>query len=570
MKLSDNAIIYSLRKSFEYLPNSFKRRSIFLFFGILINSAFDLLGIAAVLPLIAAILKDGFIHHNKILSFLFETGGFKSDTNFILILSMIIFGVILIKNLFGLWIQKTQYKFSFDAYRVVSNQVFQSAYNKGFTFFKSNNSNTILNEVTFIPQAFSNKILIILFQFFNELVIMIFIVWGLVIFDPYIVGILILILAPFFYGFYGLTKEKIAIYSERLAGLNGVISRPIFEVIFGYTDTKIGGVFSSFRKTYDKAIKEKSSISVNNQVIQQIPNRLVEIVVLLAILLMLLYGVFILKDNESLLTVLSVFGVAAFRAVPSFNRLILNFVNIKGHQYVFKTLDQYLPLIESTNVQENVVFKNSIRIKNIFFKFNDGVELFSSFSEEINKGEVVGIIGKSGSGKTTLMNILLGFLRPTEGSILIDNLVLNENNIASWQNKIGYVCQDVFLVDGSVAQNVAFGLAEDQINQDQLKKVLEKAQLTDVVDSLENGVKTNIGERGTKLSGGQRQRIGIARALYHGAEVLFFDEATSALDNDTEFEITEAIQSLNNGDLTMVIIAHRQSTLKYCDRLIRM
>lgn len=570
MKLSDNAIVYSLRKSFEYLPNSFKRRSIILFIGILINSAFDLIGIAAVLPLIAAILKDGFIHHNKVLSFLFDNGGFKSDANFILFLSLNIFGVILIKNLFGLWIQKNQYKFSFDAYRIISNQVFQSAYNKGYTFFKNNNSNDLMNEISYIPQAFSNQILIKIFQFLNEFVVILLVLGSLVIYDPFIVSVLMLILLPFFYGFYKMSKDKMAFYSERISSLNVVISRPIFEVIFGYTDTKIGGVFSSFRHTYDKAVYEKSDVSIKHQLIQQIPNRLVEIIVLMAVLLMLLYGVFVLNDNEALLAMLSVFGLAAFRAVPSFNRLMLSFVNIKGQQFVFNTLEKYLPLKSLNEDKTEVKFEEMIKIEDLCFEFSDGINLFNKFNEEINKGEVIGFVGKSGSGKTTLMNILLGFLNPTAGNIIIDNVELNEESVASWQEKIGYVSQDVFLIDGSVAENVAYGYSEKEIDKNQLKKVLEKAQLNEVVASLVNGVSTNIGERGTKLSGGQRQRIGIARALYHGAEVLFFDEATSALDSETESEITEAIQSLNDGTLTMIIIAHRESTLKYCNRIIRL
>ena len=361
------------------------------------------------------------------------------------------------------------------------------------------------------------------------------------------------------------------LYNERLAKLNGLITRPIFEVIFGYTDTKIGGVFSSFKSTYDKAVGEKSDLNVKKEVIQQVPNRLVEVVVLMAVMLMLLYGIFILKDNEALLAMLSVFGLSAFRAVPSFNRLMLSFVNIKGQQYIFKNLDKYLPLKkQSCQIEQQLEFKNCLRLKDLNFCFTEGVSLFKNYNEEIKKGEVVSIVGKSGSGKTTLMNIMLGFLKPTSGKVMIDEVTLDEHNISLWQHKIGYVSQDVFLVDGTMAENIAFGSLANEINEIQISSVLDRTQLTEVVSSLEKGIHTNIGERGTKLSGGQRQRIGIARALYHGAEVLFFDEATSALDNETEFEITEALQSLNTGELTMVIIAHRESTLKYCDRLIKM
>lgn len=552
------------------MPSSYKIRAVGLLLGILVNSLFDLIGIAAVLPLIATILKEDFIHSNAFLSWIYVKGGFTSDNSFIAFLSAVIFLTIVVKNLFGLWIQKTQYQFTFDAFRVVSNQVLQSAYNKGFTFFKNNNSNEILNEVSYIPHAFSKLLLTKLFQFLNEFVIMGFVVIGLIVYDPKIIGLLIVILVPFFYSFYSLSKSRVSFYSKRLADLNALISKPVYELIFGYTDVRIGGVFESFRGRYDKGIKEKSQVSIKNQVLQQIPNRMVEIIVLMALLIMLLYGVFVLRDHEKLLTMLSVFGLASFRAVPSFNRLMLSYMDIKGQQFALSSLDRYLPFHSLNINQTDLIYNSSITIKDLAFQFEDGVQLFEGFNQIIKKGEVVGVVGKSGSGKTTLMNLLLGFLKPTSGAIYIDGVELNNELIESWHHKIGYVSQDVFILDGTVADNVAIGIDKHQVNNDQLNAVLNKARLTEVVNELVDGVNTNIGERGTKLSGGQRQRIGIARALYHGAEVLFFDEATSALDNETESEITEAIQSLNTGELTMIIIAHRESTFKYCDRLINM
>jgi len=238
-------------------------------------------------------------------------------------------------------------------------------------------------------------------------------------------------------------------------------------------------------------------------------------------------------------------------------------------EYTFDVISQVKDFKPDTIKKEPISFNKEIKIENISFCFADtSVNTLSNVNITISKGESLGIMGPSGSGKTTLMNLLLGFWQPNEGEIYIDNTVLSTATLDAWRKHIGYVQQDVYIVDASVAENVAFGMNKDEIDFEKLEKVLRQASLWDFVQTLPDNIDTNIGERGAKLSGGQRQRVGIARALYSGADVLFFDEATSALDTQTETEITEAIRSLSDGNLTIVIIAHRHTTLTYCTRII--
>ncbi|MEP7170954.1 MAG: ATP-binding cassette domain-containing protein, partial [Bacteroidota bacterium] len=221
------------------------------------------------------------------------------------------------------------------------------------------------------------------------------------------------------------------------------------------------------------------------------------------------------------------------------------------------------PGVRITGLQ---VFEKEIMIRDVSFRFPDSDQaVINHLSFTIKKGEKIGFVGTSGSGKTTLMNILLRFYIENTGDVLVDGVKLTRDNMSGWRKKIGYVKQDIFLIDGTVKENIAFG--EDEVDEVRLMKAIKQASLDKFVQSLPEGVNTLIGEHGSRLSGGQKQRIGIARSLYRNAEILIFDEATSALDNATEQEVTESIDSLSETNKTIFIIAHRITTLKNCDKI---
>ena len=210
-----------------------------------------------------------------------------------------------------------------------------------------------------------------------------------------------------------------------------------------------------------------------------------------------------------------------------------------------------------------------VEIKNLS-KSYDGTLVLDNLNLILDSAQPICIMAPSGRGKTTLFNLILGLYRPTSGKIEVDGVELTDTNIRKWQNSVGYVSQSVFITEGTIAENIAFGIEPNNIDYTRLYKVLEHADLKDFTDSLEHGINTRIGEQGSRLSGGQRQRIGIARALYKGCDILLFDEATSSLDNTTEQNINSAIERLSaeNRALTIVVIAHRDSSLGYCDRII--
>jgi ABC-type multidrug transport system fused ATPase/permease subunit len=275
----------------------------------------------------------------------------------------------------------------------------------------------------------------------------------------------------------------------------------------------------------------------------------------------------------SMMASLILFVGAAFRLMPSLNRIVSAALNIKQSSIqvssVLQALDEFDPSRE-VDRDANLAapeFKQSIVLSNISYRYpaSDKISL-DHVSLTIPKGQSVAFVGPSGAGKTSLVDLLLGLLPDYEGDIQVDGTVLQTDSISQWRKKFGYIPQMIYLSDDSIRRNIAFGLPDDEIDDQKIFRAVKAAQLQDVIDAMPDGVDTVVGDRGARLSGGQRQRIGIARALYNDPEILILDEATSALDNETEREVTRAIESLS-GTKTLILIAHRLSTVVRCDKI---
>ena len=274
-----------------------------------------------------------------------------------------------------------------------------------------------------------------------------------------------------------------------------------------------------------------------------------------------------------ILPTLSLYTLAAFKLLPAIQNIYANVAAIKGNIAAFESIHDDLiwsskpkALIQESK-QSFLRVKHQISLNNITFTYPDKTKsTLQKINMSILANSVIGIVGPSGSGKSTLINILLGLIEPQQGEMKIDNTILNYKNRRSWQNTIGFVAQDIFLSDRSIAENVAFGISKNEINLDKVKKALELSHLTELLQSLEKGIYTPVGERGVKLSGGQSQRIGIARALYHEAEILVFDEATSSLDGISERRVMDAIHEFG-GQKTIIMIAHRIKTVQNCNKI---
>lgn len=354
----------------------------------------------------------------------------------------------------------------------------------------------------------------------------------------------------------------------------------IQQLIYGYTDVEITGTKDYVFKKYEALLSRVNQMNIRSYIYQLLPSKVIETSIILGVVMLICYGTIFIQNTKDLATFLAVFAIAAFRLLPSGNRMMIALMNLKGYSY---TIDRLETLHKEENIEfekskntvnkaKHIDFKDKIILENLSFTYTGSSSIsLQNINLEINQGDHIGIIGKSGSGKSTLMKIFLGFLMPESGAFKVDDIMIDSNNMSAWRKKIGYVPQDIFISDATIKENIAFGIDPDKINIDKLNRSIKDASLEEFIGQLPLGINTALGEKGNLISGGQRQRIGIARALYHGAEVLFFDEATSALDNETEKVITESITALSkNKSITTLTIAHREKTLSFCNKIIEM
>jgi len=564
-----NIIVGTILKINEVLPQKYKRKSLKMLFLLFLNSIFEMIGLAAFLPLFSVILQPRAIQNHPVIGAIYQFLGFESEKSFILLLAGSIIVAVIAKNFTSLLITRSQAKFSLSLYQYFAHRLHQLYYSKGFAFFKNTSSHTILRNINTIPSSFANQIVLSVFNLLTEVFILVLILIGLMLYNIFSVLLLAGTVLPVSIMVYRWVKERALSLEREVNSLTPKLTKDIFQSVNGYVDVEITNTQERFRERIFDKIGRIVQLNVKRIMYNAAPAKVTETGMVLAIFVITAYGLYFMPNNANLGTILGLFALAAYRILPSVNRIMTALISIKSYQYTFDIISQVKDFKPEKKQNEPISFNDKINIRGLSFRFPDSTkDVLSDINLTITKGESIGIMGASGAGKTTLMNLLLGFWQPTQGEIYIDNTLLTPDKLEAWRAYTGYVQQDVYIIDASIAENVAFGLHQEEIDFKRMEKVLRQASLWDFIQTLPDNIYTNIGERGAKLSGGQRQRVGIARALYSGAEVLFFDEATSALDSQTEMEITESIRSLSDGNLTLVTIAHRQSTLAYCSRII--
>jgi ABC-type multidrug transport system fused ATPase/permease subunit len=351
------------------------------------------------------------------------------------------------------------------------------------------------------------------------------------------------------------------------------VSKIISEGLGGIRDVLIDGTQSFYVKLYQDAMVPMQRSSASNQVIGQSPRYVIESLGMILIALFA-YSLAISSGNEVVdnIPLLGALALGAQRILPILQAIYSSLATIKGAgasiQDAITLLDQVMPKKSVTQGAKIITFNEKILLSNVTYRYpNSQIEIINRVNLEIIKGSRVGFVGPTGSGKTTLLDIIMGLLPSAYGEILIDGVKIDEDNVKFWRERISHVPQNIFLSDGSVAENIAFGVAESKIDYQRVKWAADQARISETIENWVDKYDTKVGERGVRLSGGQRQRIGIARALYKRSELIIFDEATSALDNETEAEVMKSISTLGT-DVTILIIAHRLTTLRECDKIV--
>lgn len=571
MNFANNIIIKTFFQLKELLPKEYRTKAFFVFLLLILSSVIEFLGLAILIPLFTVVVDSKIIFSNDILRSFYDFFNFSSTKAFSIFLSLLIGGIFLIKNIALIFINHYLIKFSFKLYNYYSIQSLEYYFKKGYLYIKTLDANTTVRNIALIPKLFNRSLVIPYLNLLNDLFIVGIILTILIIQNPFFVLILVSILLPFFLLFYFLIRKRIQRLEKFDLSIQPKISRTIFQVIHGYLDTLVNNAFEKLNKRNSKFINESSTNGIELLTLKAMPQKMVELAMVFSLITIVCFGLYYFDNSVDLVNALAFFGLAAFRIMPSINRMLISLVTIKGYDYLYSYLKPVSDFAKNkiqVNTNESIKFESKIEFQNIGFSYNDSETVFSDFSFEIKKHQTIGIIGPSGSGKSTLMLLMLGVISSDKGKILIDNISLEGSLIDEWHKLVGIVPQDVFIIDGTLKENITLCDKDEDIDFISLNRAIDMSSLRDFVSQQKDGLNSLIDDRGNNLSGGQKQRIAIARAVYNGSQLIVFDEATSALDIETEKEINKSIFTLQNEGYTIVIIAHRYTTLAHCDQII--
>ncbi|TGE15559.1 ABC transporter ATP-binding protein [Hymenobacter elongatus] len=567
--MNTGIIRYSLNSIRYYLTAPQKRKAGWMFVLLLLTSFLDVIGLASLVPVMMVAAEPGGTQKNKYFAALYNGLGFQSEQRFLLFLIVAVFLFFLFKNLFSTWVNYLQTRFTADVgLNIIQNQLTKYL-NFPFWYFNDLGSAKLINSTLQVPGTYVNMVLRPLFIFFSEVAVVLVIVVSILLYKPLLLLILALVLVPATLLTYSALRSRSQAIGNRVNELRPVSFSIIGDLFTGFAELKLAHKQHQFKDRLLTNQQEIQKLDAEVYLYTLLPLKVIEMVAILGVLTIFLYAIYIPNSSTNLITLVGLFAAAAYRLMPSVNRMLMAMVQLKQCQYTIENLELYRePKYQASQSQEQVdlSFRQAITLDNLVFSFPEApTPALRGVSLTVEKGQKVGFIGSSGSGKTTLMNLLLRFYTEQQGHILVDGNVLGPEHVEAWHRIIGYVKQDTFLMEASIKDNITLGDA--QVDEDRLSYAVEQASLRSFVSGLPEGVDTLIGERGSKLSGGQRQRIGIARALYKRTEILILDEATSALDNETEQEVNEAIAQLSHTDMTILIIAHRITTLRDCDHI---
>jgi ATP-binding cassette subfamily C protein len=541
--------------------------------AILLNAALETLSIGLILPLVNLLNNMEAVQNYPVVVRFADFLDLTDNREILKYIFYLFIAVYIFKTVYFIFLTYFQQKFIAKILYSVSTRLLRVYLYNPWNFHLKHNSADLQNNIIIQAGAICTGLISSLVTISKELITAIAIIILLVIIDPITTLIAFILIGLVSLLFFFFIRGKLEGYGSIAQKFMAKMIKTVNEAFGGIKETKILGREDYYVKTFGKNNLEYAKSWVYPALIHQMQRSSVEIVFIGGIVAISLYILNTGQDTSRLLSILALFVAAAFRLMPSVNRMTLAISQIKFYTPILATIydDIKIPLkndkiaeSDSQIVPPVSMLQKSIKLENVCFKYPDTEHnVLDSVSITIPKGYSVGFIGPSGAGKTTIVDIILGLLKPDSGKVLVDGYDIFKN-MSLWQKQIGYIPQNIYLSDNTIRKNIAFGLDDDQIDDNKIWEAIKNAQLEEVVRKLPEGLDTWVGEHGLKISGGQRQRIGIARALYSDPTVLVLDEATSSLDTETERGISNSINKLS-GEKTLLIIAHRITTVEKCD-----
>lgn len=558
------------KKMIKQIKSLFSKKEIrnlyFLIFFSVVVSFGEVFGLSMIVPFISLATDKKYLEDNKYLKIGYEFFKFDSYSMFVITLGIGIILVFLVKNIINIIYNYYLVNFARNNYYEITTRLMGKYLRYPYKYFIKENTNSLNKNITTecnLLVGLVQQILMLLSE-----IIVIFCIYVVML----VVNIKITFLVTLFLGgcvfiIKLLIINKTKIWGQQRAKVIEEYYKIIGATFGNYKFIKLLGNINEINDRFKESCKNYIEVDKKFWGTQPIPKYILEflgfsIVVVLIIASVLLYGE---EGMKYIMPIITVFSIGLYKILPSLNRVVTYYQNIVFYKEALNIIYKELKKEEEDLGNKKIEFNREIKINNLTFEYEVGKEILNSIFLNIVKGEKIAFVGESGSGKTTLVDLIIGLYKQKSGEIFIDDTLLTDANIKSWRNSIGYIPQEVYLFDGTVEDNIVFGREYDY---KKLEGTLKKAQIWDFLQK-KNGIKTLVGDRGILLSGGQKQRLAIARALYDDPEILVLDEATSALDNETEKEIMNEIYN-NFKEKTLIIIAHRLSTLTECDRIIKL
>lgn len=563
----------NIKKLIQIVSSHEKKRAYLLLVMIILMAFLEMLGVFSIMPFIAVLSNPNLIQSNKILNLLYEKSiifGVDNEEQFLFVICICVFIVLIVSLSFKALTNYAQMKFILLCRYGIANRLVKKYLSQPYHWFLDRHSadlgKTILSEVGVVVSKGLSPLLTLISQLLLTVVLLVL----LILVDPVLTAVVTLALGLTYSFIYKLSLNLTKQIGEETLQANKVRFKILSEVFSAIKQVKISGLENIYLNRFSSPDKKHAQLSALESILSMLPRFGLEAIAFGGILLVALYLMKKMGDIQNVVPIIALYAFAGYRLMPALQQI---YVSLTKLRIVSASLDVLHQDIMSLNNSENenkksLILNNSIRLNDISFCYpKSSVFILKNINIEIIAHTKVGFVGSTGSGKTSLADIILGLLEPQKGNIEIDSRKLTKNNLREWQNSIGYVPQQIYLSDDTIASNIAFGINPDEIDYKLVEQSAKIANLHNFISKeLPAKYNTTVGERGIRLSGGQIQRIGIARAMYNNPKLLVLDEATSALDNITEREVMKAIYNLKN-NITVIIIAHRLTTVKNCDEI---
>lgn len=565
-----------VKELFSLLTENQRKRFYRLQVLVIVMSFFELIGIASIAPFMALVGDIDLIETNSSLNKIYQISGVENSYNFLFLTGLMVLFTLTLSTVVSMLTIWRLALFSVQTGTEIADRLYKHYMNQSWLFHANNSSAQLTKQISTEAVRITDGVIQPLMSMNSKIILAIFISVGVFLFNPIpaLVGVTLFVSAYII--LYKFVQLRLKDNGSLISHIATERFRLMNEGFGGIKDVLLLGRNHDFISRFKSSGVRFSYAQGTNTALSLVPRYFME---LLAFGSMITIILILIKTSDGnlgiILPVLSIYALAGFKLLPALQQIYSNLTALRGNIAAFESIkldmlesrinSKSQTTLSSVSSDQLLIVSESIQLKNVTFTYLGKHEpSLKDLSLKITANQVIGIVGPSGSGKSTIIDVLLGLVLPQKGELLIDDILVDDSNRRAWQNTIGFVPQSIFLSEGSIAENVAFGITACDIDRNQVFQALKLSHLEGLVDSLEYGIDTKVGERGVQLSGGQRQRIGIARALYHKASVLVFDEATSALDGITEKLIMEAIHDFS-GKKTIIMIAHRLKTVEKCD-----